>query len=124
MQFTLSCIVQSCIQILCFIISVCYKVCQWIAGKVASGSTPSTSPVPCPSPSSSDWIRSHSDRASPVRSSYGKNTPSTSSQGSGGGSQSEQTNTPKSRSEKHTDMAELAKHVREVFDVYLKFGYY
>ncbi|XP_065118886.2 uncharacterized protein srcap isoform X4 [Paramisgurnus dabryanus] len=90
------------------------KVCQWIAGKVASGSTPSTSPVPCPSPSSSDWIRSHSDRASPVRSSYGKNTPSTSSQGSGGGSQSEQTNTPKSRSEKHTDMAELAKHEAEI----------
>nr|XP_055032950.1 helicase SRCAP isoform X2 [Misgurnus anguillicaudatus] len=90
------------------------KVCQWIAGKVASGSTPSTSPVPCPSPSSSDWIRSHSDRASPVRSSYGKNTPSTSSQASGGGSQSEQTNTPKSRSEKHTDMAELAKHEAEI----------
>ncbi|XP_057215055.1 helicase SRCAP isoform X2 [Triplophysa rosa] len=92
------------------------KVCQWIAGKVATGSIPSTSPVPCASlsPSSSDWIRSHSDRASPVRSSYGKNTPSTSSQGSGGCSQSEQTNTPKSRSEKHTDMAELAKHEAEI----------
>ncbi|XP_056626620.1 helicase SRCAP isoform X3 [Triplophysa dalaica] len=92
------------------------KVCQWIAGKVATGSTPSTSPVPCasPSPSSTDWIRSQADRASPVRSSYGKNTPSTSSQASGGCSQSEQTNTPKSRSEKHTDMAELAKHEAEI----------
>lgn len=92
------------------------KVCQWIAGKVATSSTPSTSPVPCASPSlsSNDWIRSHSDRASPVRSSHGKNTPSTSSQGSGGCSQSEQTNTPKSRSEKHTDMAELAKHEAEI----------
>ncbi|XP_051958618.1 helicase SRCAP-like [Xyrauchen texanus] len=90
------------------------KVCQWIAGKVTAGSTPSTSPVPCPSPSpsSSDWIRSHSDGVSPVPSS--KNTPSTSSQGSGGCSQSEQTTTPKSRSEKHTDMAELAKHEAEI----------
>ncbi|XP_051523057.1 helicase SRCAP-like isoform X2 [Myxocyprinus asiaticus] len=92
------------------------KVCQWIAGKVTAGSTPSTSPVPCPSPSpsSSDWIRSHSDRVSPVQSSNGKNTHSTSSQGSGGCSQSEQTTTPKSRSEKHTDMAELAKHEAEI----------
>ncbi|XP_051530185.1 helicase SRCAP-like isoform X2 [Myxocyprinus asiaticus] len=90
------------------------KVCQWIAGKVTAGSTPSTSPVPCPSPSSSDWIRSHSDRASPIQSSHGKNTPSTSSQGSSGCSQSEQTATPKSRSEKHTDMAGLAKHEAEI----------
>lgn len=92
------------------VLFVCPKVCQWIAGKVTVASTPSTSPVPCssPSPSASDWMRSHTGRASPVRNSHGKNMPSTSSHGS----QSEQTTTSKS-TPKHTDMAELAKHVRE-----------
>jgi len=96
------------------VLFVCPKVCQWIAGKVTAASTPSSSPVPCPSPSpsSGDWMRSHTGRASPVQNSHGKNMPSTSSQGSGGCSQSEQTTTPKS-TPKHTDMAELAKHVRE-----------
>ncbi|XP_042623683.1 helicase SRCAP-like isoform X4 [Cyprinus carpio] len=91
------------------------KVCQWIAGKVTAVSTPSTSPVLCPSPSpsSGDWMRSHTGRASPVRNFHGRNMPSTSSQGYGGCSQSEQTTTPKS-TPKHTDMAELAKHEAEI----------
>uniref|UniRef100_A0A672QWV2 Helicase SRCAP-like n=1 Tax=Sinocyclocheilus grahami TaxID=75366 RepID=A0A672QWV2_SINGR len=89
------------------------KVCQWIAGKVTAVSTSSTSPVPCPSPSSGDWMRSHTGRASPVRNSHGRNMPSTSSQGYVGCSQSEQTTTLKS-TPKHTDMAELAKHEAEI----------
>ncbi|XP_052467493.1 helicase SRCAP isoform X1 [Carassius gibelio] len=90
-----------------------FKVCKWIAGKVAAVSTSSASPVPSPSPSSGDWMRSHTGRSSPVRNSPGRNMPSTSSQGYGGCSQSEQTTTPKSMP-RHTDMAELAKHEAEI----------
>ncbi|XP_030631002.1 helicase SRCAP [Chanos chanos] len=91
------------------------KVRQWIAGRTTASSSPSTSPAPSPSPaplSSGDWAQSQTDRASPVCGPHGKNMPPSSQGGSGG--QSEQTPTQRSRSEKHTDMAELAKHEAEI----------
>ncbi|XP_036428721.1 helicase SRCAP isoform X2 [Colossoma macropomum] len=90
------------------------KVRQWIAGRATAGSTPSTSRTPSPPPASSsgDWTQLHSDRAGPFCSSHGKQTPS--SHNSGGASQSDQTLAQRPRSEKHTDMAELAKHEAEI----------
>ncbi|KAI4873498.1 hypothetical protein NFI96_032585, partial [Prochilodus magdalenae] len=80
------------------------EVRQWIAGRATAGSTPSTSRTPSPPPASSsgDWTQAHTDRA------HGKQTPSS------GASQSDQTLAQRPRSEKHTDMAELAKHEAEI----------
>ncbi|KAL6475282.1 hypothetical protein MHYP_G00163220 [Metynnis hypsauchen] len=90
------------------------KVRQWIAGRATAGSTPSTSRTPSPPPASSsgDWTQLHSDKAAPFCSSHGKQTPS--SHNSGGASQSDQMLAQRPRSEKHTDMAELAKHEAEI----------
>ncbi|XP_076856552.1 uncharacterized protein srcap isoform X2 [Brachyhypopomus gauderio] len=91
------------------------KVRQWIAGRTTAGSTPSTSRTPSPPPPASslgDWNQAHVDRASPLCGSHGKHT--LPSQSSGGASQSDQTLTQRSRSEKHADMAELAKHEAEI----------
>ncbi|KAF5906329.1 helicase SRCAP isoform X1, partial [Clarias magur] len=75
------------------------KVRQWIAGRGTSSSTPSTSRTPSPPPASSSIDCKH---ALP------------SSQNSGLASQSDQTLNQRPRSEKHTDMAELAKHEAEI----------
>ncbi|KAK1793946.1 hypothetical protein P4O66_010859, partial [Electrophorus voltai] len=89
------------------------KVRQWIAGRATAGSTPSTSRTPSPPASSSgDWSQAHADRASPLCGSHGKHA--LPSQSSGGASQSDQMLTQRSRSEKHADMAELAKHEAEI----------
>lgn len=91
-----------------------FQVRQWIAGRATTGSTPSTSRTPSPPPgSSSDWAQLHTDRATYLCGSHGKHTAS--SHSSGGASQSDQMLTQRPRLEKHTDMAELAKHVSEVF---------
>lgn len=72
------------------------QVRQWIAGRGTSSSTPSTSRTPSPPPASSSVDCKHT-------------LPS--HQSSSGASQSDQTLSHRPRSEKHTDMAELAKHV-------------
>ncbi|XP_060795847.1 uncharacterized protein LOC132898332 isoform X2 [Neoarius graeffei] len=76
------------------------KVRQWIAGRGTSCSTPSTSRTPSPPPTSSSVDCKHT-------------LPSP--QNSGGASQSDQILSQRPRSEKHTDMAELAKHASEIF---------
>ncbi|XP_062859167.1 helicase SRCAP isoform X2 [Trichomycterus rosablanca] len=88
------------------------KVHRWIAGRGTTGSTPSTSRTPSPPPTSScsDWIQPYSDRALPSCSSPGKHT----SQSSSGASQSDQSLYQRPRLEKHSDMAELAKHEAEI----------
>ncbi|KAK3559623.1 hypothetical protein QTP86_013585, partial [Hemibagrus guttatus] len=75
------------------------KVRQWIAGRGTSSSTPSTSRTPSPPPSSSS-VDCKQSLPSP--------------QNSAGASQSDQTLGQRPRSEKHTDMAELAKHEAEI----------
>ncbi|MCJ8738507.1 hypothetical protein PDJAM_G00036680 [Pangasius djambal] len=75
------------------------KVRQWIAGRGTSSSTPSTSRTPSPPPASSSVDCKHT-------------LPSP--QNSGGASQSDQILSQRPRSEKHTDMAELAKHEAEI----------
>ncbi|XP_053368050.1 helicase SRCAP [Clarias gariepinus] len=75
------------------------KVRQWIAGRGTSSSTPSTSRTPSPTPTSLSIDCKH---ALP------------SPQNSGLASQSDQTLKERPRSEKHTDMAELAKHEAEI----------
>ncbi|TSK14700.1 Helicase domino [Bagarius yarrelli] len=74
-------------------------VCQWIAGRGTTSSTPSTSRTPSPPPASlsADWKHS---------------LPSP--QNSAGTSQSDHSLSQRPRSEKHTDMAELAKHEAEI----------
>ncbi|XP_060715099.1 helicase SRCAP isoform X2 [Tachysurus vachellii] len=72
---------------------------QWIAGRGTSSSTPSTSRTPSPPPTSSSVDCKHS-------------LPSP--QNSAGASHSDQTFSQRPRSEKHTDMAELAKHEAEI----------
>lgn len=79
-----------------------------------AGSTPSNSRTPSPPPAASscgDWIQPYSNRASPVCSSPDKHTfPSCSAAG-----QSDQSSHQRPRLDKHTDLAELAKHVRPLF---------
>ncbi|KAI5623239.1 helicase SRCAP isoform X2 [Silurus asotus] len=75
------------------------KVRQWIAGRGTSSSTPSTSRTPSPPPASSS-VECKTAQPSP--------------QISGGVSQSDQTLSQRPRSDKHTDMAELAKHEAEI----------
>ncbi|XP_022524623.2 helicase SRCAP isoform X1 [Astyanax mexicanus] len=89
------------------------KVRQWIAGRATAGSTPCTSRTPSPPPASSsgDWNQLQSDRAAPLCGSHGKQT---SSQASGGASQSDQMLSQRPRSDKHADMAELAKHEADI----------
>ncbi|XP_072524231.1 uncharacterized protein srcap isoform X2 [Salminus brasiliensis] len=89
------------------------KVRQWIAGRATAGSTPCTSRTPSPTPASSgDWTQLNTDRAAPLCGPNGKQT--SSSHGSGGASQSDQMHTQRPRSDKHADMAELAKHEAEI----------
>ncbi|XP_066522462.1 helicase SRCAP isoform X2 [Hoplias malabaricus] len=89
------------------------KVRQWIAGRATAGSTPSTSRTPSPPLASSlgDWTHLNTDRTATL-SAHGKHNPS--SHISGGGSQSDQAITQRPRLEKHSDMAELAKHEAEI----------
>uniref|UniRef100_A0A8B9JSA3 Snf2-related CREBBP activator protein n=1 Tax=Astyanax mexicanus TaxID=7994 RepID=A0A8B9JSA3_ASTMX len=90
-----------------------FQVRQWIAGRATAGSTPCTSRTPSPPPASSsgDWNQLQSDRAAPLCGSHGKQT---SSQASGGASQSDQMLSQRPRSDKHADMAELAKHEADI----------
>ena len=99
----------------------CSQVRQWIADRVTPGDSPispSTSSLsPGPS-SSSDW--SHiSRRTSPLRGPHGKFL-SPPSLGPGGPCPSDQTPPHRSRYERHTDMAEQAKHVSFLFGALLR----
>lgn len=76
--------------------------------------SPSTSsPYPGPSPTS-DWVTPRRERSSPLRGPHGKFvSPSSVGAYSSSSSPPDQTTPQRLRGERHTDMAELAKHVSE-----------
>ncbi|XP_020773943.2 helicase SRCAP isoform X2 [Boleophthalmus pectinirostris] len=78
-----------------------HKVRQWIADRVSMNSSPG-SPSPGPS-SSSDWSTPRLDRSSPLRGSHGKFV-----------SPQDQSTPHRSRGERHSDMAEQAKHEADI----------
>ncbi|KAM4624625.1 uncharacterized protein srcap [Polymixia lowei] len=96
------------------------KVRQWIADRVTVSSSPvspsASSPSPGPS-SASDWSTPRRERATALRGPHGKFL-SPSSVGAGGYSSSssppDQTTPHRPRGERHTDMAELAKHEADI----------
>ncbi|XP_073346198.1 uncharacterized protein srcap isoform X2 [Pagrus major] len=94
-----------------------HKVRQWIADRVTSNSSPvspSTSSYPGPSPSS-DWSTPRRERSSPLRGPHGKFVSPTSVCGYSSSSSPPDQSTPqRSRGERHTDMAELAKHEADI----------
>lgn len=94
--------------------------CQWMGDRVmASQSTPS-SLYSSPSPSS-DWSARRRERSSPLRGPHGKFVSPSSVCGYASSSSSPlDQNTPqRSRGERHTDMAELAKHVSLSLEAWL-----
>lgn len=101
-----------------FILSILFcgfQVRQWITDRVTTNSpvSPSTSSS-YPSSSSNDWSTPRRERASPLRGPHGKFvSPSSLGGYSSSSSPPDQAYLQRSRGERHTDMAELAKHVRE-----------
>lgn len=94
-----------------------HKVRQWIADRVTVNSSPS-SPSASTSflgPSSTpDWSTSQREKSSPLRGPHGKFV-SPSSVGYGSSSSPPDQSTPqRSRGDRHTDMAELAKHEADI----------
>ncbi|XP_058477545.1 helicase SRCAP [Solea solea] len=91
-----------------------HKVQQWIADRVTLNSSPvspsTSSSYPGPSPSG-DWT-TRREKSSPLRDPHGKFV-SPSALG-GYSSPSDQTPPPRPRGERHTDMAELAKHEADI----------
>ncbi|XP_035260329.1 helicase SRCAP isoform X2 [Anguilla anguilla] len=84
------------------------KVCRWIADRILANS-----PLP-PAPSPSTWVSTQIDRAfAPLRGPHGKFI-SPPTRGPGGPQQSDPAYTTRPRPERHTDMAELAKHEAEI----------
>ncbi|XP_029933254.1 helicase SRCAP isoform X2 [Myripristis murdjan] len=97
-----------------------HKVRQWIADRVTVSSSPvspsTSSPSPGPS-STSDWSTPRRERASPLRGPHGKFlSPSSVGPGvcSSSSSPPDQTTPHRPRGERHTDMAELAKHEADI----------
>ncbi|XP_037611435.1 helicase SRCAP isoform X3 [Sebastes umbrosus] len=98
--------------------AVFLKVRQWIADRVTANSSPvspSTSSS-CPGPSQAgDWSALRRDKSSPLRGPHGKFvSPGTTGGYSSTSSPPEQPAPPRPRGERHTDMAELAKHEADI----------
>uniref|UniRef100_A0A3Q1FCK7 Snf2-related CREBBP activator protein n=1 Tax=Acanthochromis polyacanthus TaxID=80966 RepID=A0A3Q1FCK7_9TELE len=94
------------------------KVRQWIADRVTVNSSPvspSTSSChPSPSPTA-DWSTTRRERSSPLRGPHGKFvSPSSVGGYSSSSSPPDQATTQRPRGERHTDMAELAKHEADI----------
>ncbi|KAK5881627.1 hypothetical protein CesoFtcFv8_022404 [Champsocephalus esox] len=95
------------------------KVRQWIADRVTENSSPvspsTSSSYPGPSPSS-DWSNLQRDKSSPLRGPHGKfvSPISTGGRCSSSSSPPEQVTPQRPRGERHTDMAELAKHEADI----------
>uniref|UniRef100_A0A8C6LQU0 Snf2-related CREBBP activator protein n=1 Tax=Nothobranchius furzeri TaxID=105023 RepID=A0A8C6LQU0_NOTFU len=96
------------------------KVRRWIADRVtinsspASPSTSSSSSLLGPS-STSDWASSRREKSSPLRGPHGQFvSPSSIGYTSSSSSPPDQTNPQRSRGERLTDMAELAKHEADI----------
>ncbi|XP_056890866.1 helicase SRCAP isoform X2 [Takifugu flavidus] len=93
-----------------------YKVCQWITDRVTTNSpvSPSTS-SPYLSSSSTDWSTPRRERSSPLRGPHGKFvSPSSLGGYSSSSSPPDQSYLQRPRGERHTDMAELAKHEADI----------
>ncbi|XP_026171860.1 helicase SRCAP isoform X2 [Mastacembelus armatus] len=95
-----------------------HKVRQWITDRVTANSSPvspsTSSSYPGPSPTS-DWPRPRRERASPLRGPHGKFVSPSSVIGySSSSSLSDQATPQRPRGERHTDMAELAKHEADI----------
>lgn len=94
------------------------QVRQWIAGRVTTNSSPgspstTSSSYPRASPST-DWSTPRRDKSSPLRGPHGKFvSPSSVCGYSSSSSTPDQGSSQRLRGERHTDMAELAKHVSE-----------
>ncbi|XP_035764650.1 helicase SRCAP, partial [Neolamprologus brichardi] len=93
------------------------KVRQWIADRVTGNSSPG-SPSTFSYPGSSttpDWSTPRRERSSPLRGPHGKFvSPSSLGAYSSSSSPPDQGSSQRSRSERHTDMAELAKHEADI----------
>ncbi|CAI5658179.1 unnamed protein product [Oreochromis niloticus] len=93
------------------------KVRQWIADRVTGNSSPgSPSTFSYPGSSSTpDWSTPRRERSSPLRGPHGKFvSPSSLGAYSLSSSPPDQGSSQRSRSERHTDMAELAKHEADI----------
>ncbi|XP_015244582.1 PREDICTED: helicase SRCAP isoform X2 [Cyprinodon variegatus] len=93
-----------------------HKVRQWISDRVAvnsSPSSPSTSTSFLGPSSTPDWTTPQRERTSPLRGPHGKFV-SPSSLGYSSSSPPDQATPQRSRGERHTDMAELAKHEADI----------
>uniref|UniRef100_A0A3Q2CW74 Uncharacterized protein n=1 Tax=Cyprinodon variegatus TaxID=28743 RepID=A0A3Q2CW74_CYPVA len=92
------------------------QVRQWISDRVAvnsSPSSPSTSTSFLGPSSTPDWTTPQRERTSPLRGPHGKFV-SPSSLGYSSSSPPDQATPQRSRGERHTDMAELAKHEADI----------
>ncbi|TNN51601.1 Helicase SRCAP [Liparis tanakae] len=94
------------------------KVDQWIADNAAVNSSPvspsTSSSYPGPSPAS-DWAAQRRDKSSPLRGPHGKfMSPVTGSGFSSPSTTPDQVTPQRPRGERHTDMAELAKHEADI----------
>lgn len=99
------------------------QVRQWITDRVSTNSpvSPSTSSS-YPGSSATDWSTPRRERCSPLRGPHGKFvSPSSLGGYSSSSSPPDQSYIQRSRGERHTDMAELAKHVRERIFIHLFF---
>ncbi|XP_041830226.1 helicase SRCAP isoform X2 [Melanotaenia boesemani] len=93
------------------------KVRQWIADRVAINSSPASPSTSSSflSPSvSSDWATPRREKSSPLRGPHGKFVSPLSVGYSSASSPPDQGTSHRSRGERHTDMAELAKHEADI----------
>ncbi|XP_034049182.1 helicase SRCAP isoform X2 [Thalassophryne amazonica] len=94
-----------------------HKVRQWIADRVTMNSSPVSPASSHPGPSSSsDWSVSRQETSSLLRGPHGKFISPCSGPGSysSSASPSDQATSQRSRGERHTDLAELAKHEADI----------
>ncbi|XP_044035906.1 helicase SRCAP isoform X2 [Siniperca chuatsi] len=95
-----------------------HKVRQWIADRAAVNSSPvspsTSSSYPGPSPTS-DWSTPRREKSSPLRGPHGKFvSPSSVGCYNSSSSPPDQATSQRPRGERHTDMAELAKHEADI----------
>ncbi|MEQ2190724.1 hypothetical protein XENOCAPTIV_007130 [Xenoophorus captivus] len=97
--------------------AVFLKVRQWIADRVtvnSSSSSPSTSTSFLGPSSTPDWKTPQREKTSPLRGPHGKFVSPSSVGYSSSSSPPDQTTPQRSRGDRHTDMAELAKHEADI----------
>lgn len=104
----------------CLFVNCGFSSCQWMGDRVtASQSTSLLYSSPSPS---SEWSARRQERSSPLRGPHGKFVSPSSVCGYASSTSSPlDQNTPqRSRGERHTDMAELAKHVSQNLEAWIE----